>query len=124
MNIILALPKQSTHNPLLIDMKKDIHPAYYKEAKVACACGNKFTVGSTMQEIRTEICSNCHPFYTGKQNLIDTAGRVDRFKAMVKKTAAARANKGKKKAKPGIIESAPLDNKAKLARIKKGLDNK
>ena len=105
-------------------MKKDIHPQYFENTKVACACGNKFTVGSTMQEIRTEICAKCHPFYTGKQNLIDTAGRVDRFKAIVKKTAAARANKGKKKAKPGIIESAPLDNKAKLARIKKGLDNK
>ena len=69
-------------------MKKDVHPPYYPEAKVICACGNTFTTGSTQKEIHVEICSACHPFYTGKKHLVDTAGRVDRFKRiMAKKTA-------------------------------------
>lgn len=63
-------------------MKKDIHPTYYSDAKIICACGNIMTTGSTVKEIRVEICSACHPFYTGKEKLIDTAGRVDRFKKM------------------------------------------
>ena len=61
-------------------MKPNIHPTYFADAKVICACGNAFQVGSTKQELRVEICSNCHPFYTGKQKLVDTAGRVDKFK--------------------------------------------
>lgn len=61
-------------------MKPNIHPQYYTDAVVICACGNKFTTGSTVKELHTEICSNCHPFYTGKQNLVDTAGVVDKFK--------------------------------------------
>ncbi len=60
-------------------MKKDIHPKYYHNATVRCACGNNFTVGSTKEFIEVEICSKCHPFFTGKQKLIDTAGRVDKF---------------------------------------------
>ncbi|NDY42827.1 50S ribosomal protein L31 [Dissulfurirhabdus thermomarina] len=60
-------------------MKKDIHPPYHT-AKVRCACGNEFEVGSTLEEIRVEICSNCHPFFTGKQKLVDTAGRVEKFR--------------------------------------------
>jgi len=62
-------------------MKKDIHPKYYAGSKVSCACGNKFTVGATKPEIHVEICSKCHPFYTGEEKLIDIAGRVERFKA-------------------------------------------
>jgi large subunit ribosomal protein L31 len=69
-------------------MKSDIHPTYYKDAKVSCACGNKFTVGSTRPEIKVEICSACHPFYTGKGKLIDTAGRAERFKARAAKKKA------------------------------------
>jgi large subunit ribosomal protein L31 len=61
-------------------MKKDIHPKYYNEAKVICVCGNSFTVGSTKEFIETEICSSCHPFYTGKEKIIDTMGRVEKFK--------------------------------------------
>ena len=60
-------------------MKEGIHPNY-KTTTVKCACGNEFQVGSTKENIRVEICSNCHPFYTGKQKLVDTGGRVDRFK--------------------------------------------
>jgi len=60
-------------------MKKDIHPPYL-ESKVRCACGNEFITGSTKESIRVEICSKCHPFFTGKQKLMDTAGRVERFR--------------------------------------------
>ncbi len=61
-------------------MKKNIHPKYYDKAIVRCACGNTFTVGATQPEIQVEICSACHPFYTGEKKLIDTAGRVERFR--------------------------------------------
>lgn len=67
-------------------MKKDIHPKYGK-ATVRCACGESFETGSTKEEIRVEICSSCHPFFTGKQKLVDSAGRVERFQARLKKSA-------------------------------------
>ncbi len=60
-------------------MKDKIHPKYF-QAKVRCACGNEFLAGSTKENIRVEICSKCHPFFTGKQKLVDTAGRVERFR--------------------------------------------
>jgi large subunit ribosomal protein L31 len=60
-------------------MKKDIHPKY-NPATVTCACGNVLEIRSTVKDIKVEICSNCHPFFTGKQKLVDTAGRVERFK--------------------------------------------
>ena len=60
-------------------MKKDIHPKYYPEAQVSCVCGHHFKVGSTMPEIKIEVCSHCHPFFTGKQKLLDTARRVEKF---------------------------------------------
>ena len=60
-------------------MKTDIHPTYYPDAKVICACGETWTVGSTQKEIRVDICSACHPFYTGEQRIVDTEGQVDRF---------------------------------------------
>ncbi len=59
-------------------MKKGIHPKYY-QTMVRCACGHEFPTGSTQKEIRVEICSKCHPFFTGKQKLVDTAGQVERF---------------------------------------------
>jgi large subunit ribosomal protein L31 len=77
-------------------MKKDIHPKYNKEVKVTCACGNTFTTGSTISEIKTELCSACHPFYTGKQKLVDSARRVEKF--IAKKDAqkdVAKTRKGK-----------------------------
>ena len=61
-------------------MKESLHPKYYDNAVVTCVCGASWTTGSTMKELRVDICSNCHPFYTGKQKLIDTEGRVDRFR--------------------------------------------
>ena len=59
-------------------MKKGIHPKY-EETKIQCACGNEMNTGSTMKDIKVEICSKCHPFYTGKQKIVDSAGRVERF---------------------------------------------
>lgn len=76
-------------------MKKDIHPKYYDNAKVTCACGYTFTTGSTEPELKVEICSMCHPFFTGTAKLIDTAGRVDKFKArLAKKKGTTKDNKG------------------------------
>lgn len=65
-------------------MKKEIHPIYH-QAKVTCACGNIFTVGSTKETLDIEICSQCHPFYTGTAKLVDTAGRVEKFRARLAK---------------------------------------
>ena len=76
-------------------MKKDIHPKYFKDAKVTCVCGNTFTTGSTMPEIKTELCSVCHPFYTGKQKLVDTARRVERFQYKMKKKEDLKGKRGK-----------------------------
>ena len=61
-------------------MKTDIHPKYYTDARVTCVCGNTFITGSTLKEINIDICSACHPFYTGKQKLVDTEGRVEKFR--------------------------------------------
>jgi len=83
-------------------VKNNIHPKYYNKAKVTCSCGNTFLVGSTMQEIHVEVCSACHPFYTGTAKFIDTAGRVDKFQERMKKMEEYKAqkNRGKKKAEP------------------------
>lgn len=89
-------------------MKQGTHPNYNSNASVSCACGNTFTTGSTKNEIRTEICSNCHPFYTGKQNLVDTAGRVDKFQAKMAKAA-------EKAAKLAETKAAKAKRKAKKA---------
>ncbi|KXB08844.1 50S ribosomal protein L31 [candidate division MSBL1 archaeon SCGC-AAA382N08] len=61
-------------------MKQDIHPQYHKNAQVQCACGNEFTVGSTKKLIEVEICSECHPFYTGQEKVVDKQGQIQKFK--------------------------------------------
>jgi len=61
-------------------MKEKIHPNYYEDAEVICACGNRFTTGATRKEMKVELCSQCHPFFTGERKMMDTAGRVERFK--------------------------------------------
>ena len=66
-------------------MKAKIHPKYNTDTKVTCACGNSFNVGSTVEKIEVEVCSACHPFYTGTEKVIDTAGRVEKFKARMAK---------------------------------------
>jgi large subunit ribosomal protein L31 len=60
-------------------MKEKIHPKYFPDAQVVCACGNTFTTGSTKKQLRVELCSKCHPFFTGERRMMDTAGRVERF---------------------------------------------
>ena len=72
-------------------MKKDIHAEYHKDAIIACACGNVMHIGSTKSKIEVEICAHCHPFYTGKEKLVDVAGRVDKFKKRLAKAVPQRA---------------------------------
>lgn len=76
-------------------MKATIHPKYFDKATATCGCGKVFHIGATLEAINVEICSNCHPFYTGKEKLIDTAGKVEQFKA--RRTKAATAVKKVKK---------------------------
>jgi large subunit ribosomal protein L31 len=80
-------------------MKQNIHPQFYPNAKVVCACGNTFHTGSTVEVLHTEICSQCHPFYTGTQKLIDTTGTVDRFKRRTQQAAQIKAAAKPKKAR-------------------------
>ncbi|HEY4511204.1 MAG TPA: 50S ribosomal protein L31 [Candidatus Paceibacterota bacterium] len=72
-------------------MKLDTHPTYHDKARITCACGNAFTTGSTQESISIEICSVCHPFFTGTEKIIDAAGRVERFKA--RRAAAGKTKK-------------------------------
>jgi len=76
-------------------MKTDIHPKYFPKASVKCACSNSFTLGSTKEFIETEICAQCHPFYTKKEKILDTLGRVHKFKERLSK----KSNKPKKEKK-------------------------
>lgn len=69
-------------------MKAEIHPTYFPEARVTCACGDSWITGSTQEEIRIDICSSCHPFYTGEQRIVDTAGQVERFMSRLKQYGA------------------------------------
>jgi len=73
-------------------MKKDIHPTYYPDAKVKCACGTNFEIGSTKQSIEIEICSECHPFYTGKEKIIET-GQVEKFRQRLAKKKGSKVKK-------------------------------
>jgi large subunit ribosomal protein L31 len=76
-------------------MKKDIHPKYHPNAKAKCACGATFEIGSTQPETEVEICSQCHPFYTGKEKIIET-GQVERFRQRLAKKQSLKPKKGKK----------------------------
>lgn len=100
-------------------MKANIHPAY-QQTKVTCNCGNSFEVGSTMTELKVEICSNCHPYYTGKHNLVDTAGRVDKFEARRKRAAELKATQSDKKAKADDNQDVQ-DGKEALKELRKSV---
>lgn len=78
-------------------MKAQIHPEWYEEAKVKCACGNTFTVGAAVPELEVEVCSNCHPFFTGQMKYVDTAGRVDAFREKQKKAKKKVLSKSEKR---------------------------
>ena len=71
-------------------MKKDIHPQVYTDCTITCACGNSFVTTSTSQTVKVDICSSCHPFYTGQQKFVDTEGRIEKFERKLKETAAAK----------------------------------
>lgn len=77
-------------------MKTKIHPKYYTDAKVTCACGNTFTTGSTLPEIKVDICSACHPFFTGEMKFVDTQGRVEKFQAKLQQAGKFQSKKQKK----------------------------
>lgn len=85
-------------------MQANIHPKYYSDAKVKCACGHTWNTGSTLPEIEVEICSNCHPFYTGKEKVLDTRGRIDRFQKRMTK-------QGEKKDKTPVKKTRIAKNK-------------
>lgn len=85
-------------------MKDGAHPTYYSDAKVVCACGNTFTTGSTKSDIHVEICSNCHPFFTGEAKFVDTEGRVERFKRQTQE--ASQSVETLKKQKEGKTKKA------------------
>ncbi len=80
-------------------MKKSIHPTYFPNAKFSCACGATYTIGSTKEAHSVEICSACHPFYTGNEKIVDTAGRVEKFKARQAATTKKVEKKATKKTK-------------------------
>lgn len=88
-------------------MKANIHPQYYPQAQVVCACGNTFTTGSTKPQIRVEICSKCHPFYTGAQRFIDTVGKIEKFQTRQKAAAAKQAVVKSKKQQKQADEYRP-----------------
>lgn len=99
-------------------MKTAIHPTYYPAATVKCACGQTFTVGSTQEELHVELCSNCHPFYTGQQKLVDTARRVDKFQKRVEaKSVAAETRHGRraKLAARSVKRQLKIDESKKIA---------
>ncbi len=111
-------------------MKAEIHPTYHPQAKVVCqGCNTAYTMGSTAENLTVELCANCHPFYTGKQKLVDTAGRVDRFRARQAKAATKDAPK-KAEEPAATAEAAPEADKvetdtpeARLAEMKKNLES-
>lgn len=90
---------------IIDSMQTKIHPTWYENAKVTCACGNTFTLGATFPEITVEVCSNCHPFYTGQMKFLDAAGRVDAFRA---KQAQAKDN---------VVSKTERRRQKKLSRI-------
>ncbi|MGI6374173.1 MAG: 50S ribosomal protein L31 [Patescibacteria group bacterium] len=111
-------------------MKKDIHPQYYSDCQVTCVCGHTFVTGATEPELKVELCSVCHPFYTGKQKLVDTARRVEKYEAKVKAKAdnldkqgkkVKRAKRAEARAKKEVVVKSTKDIK-KIAQVK--LDKK
>lgn len=95
-------------------MKGDTHPTYYPNTKIVCACGNTISVGSTVEDIHIELCSACHPFYTGKQNLVDTSGRVEKFETRAKSKAGTVSGKKVKAAKRAAQKEAKKSAKATI----------
>lgn len=108
-------------------MKAEIHPKYYTDAKVICACGNTWITGSTQKEIRTDVCFKCHPFYTGEQRIVDTEGQVDRFyrklQARQQYIAESEARESARISPERTIEELELGNRATESLVKAGVTN-
>lgn len=104
-------------------MKAKIHPKWFGDAKVTCACGNTFVIGATIPEISVEVCSVCHPFYTGQMKYLDAAGRVERFKTKltkVSKKVISKTEKRKIKKEKKIKEEMDRPENLEVLRAKKG----
>ena len=99
-------------------MKANIHPQYFEQAVVVCACGNRFTTGSTLAEIRVELCSKCHPFYTGEQRFVDSASRIQKFQAKQNIAKQYLTKKVKKQEEQKQKEEAPKTLREMLMAIK------
>jgi large subunit ribosomal protein L31 len=102
-------------------MKDGIHPKYYPNSKVTCTCGNTFTVGSTLPEIHVEICSRCHPFFTGEMKFVDTQGRVEKFQAKQAQAKKYSKKKTDKKIAQEKEEQRPQTLKEMLVNVKSQL---
>ncbi len=100
-------------------MKEGIHPEYYPEAQVICACGNTWTVGSTVPVVRTDICSKCHPFFTGEQRIVDAGGQVERFmrKLERREQLIAEAEREKERATSPELKIVELDLSSRLTKV-------
>jgi len=96
-------------------MKPDIHPTYHEKVTITCSCGNSFDTGSTVNSLAIEVCSACHPFYTGKQKVIDIAGRVDKFKKRQEEAVVL----NQKLAKPKTKSPQKITSKNEVTRISK-----
>lgn len=107
-------------------MKEGIHPDFYPEAKVVCACGNTWTTGSTKPEIRTDVCSNCHPFYTGEQRMLDSGGQVERFLKKLERRKTKMAEVERRRARKGSpelpIEELDIRTQAKNVLLEAGVE--
>ena len=99
-------------------MKANIHPVYFEQAQVICACGNKFTVGSTQEIIHIELCNKCHPFYTGEQRFVDSASRIQKFQAKQKAAEGYKSTKVKKEEARKQKDQAPKTLREMLMAIK------
>lgn len=99
-------------------MKANIHPQWYPDAQVVCACGKTYTIGSTKPLIHVELCSNCHPFYTGEQRFVDAASRIQKFQQKQAVAQTFTAKKVKKQEEQNIKDNAPKTLREMLASMK------
>jgi large subunit ribosomal protein L31 len=99
-------------------MRAKIHPKYYPQATVICACGNTWKVGSTLETLRTDVCYKCHPFFTGEQRIVDTAGQVDRFMKRLERRSEV-LEKAEAQAKAEAAQAPAKEKKPRATRAKK-----
>lgn len=103
---------------IIVIMKQKIHPTYFENTQVICSCGNRFTIGSTMETIRVELCNKCHPFYTGEQRFIDTASRIQKFQKKQEVASHYKVTKVKKQEEKKAQSSGPKTLREMLESLK------